>query len=223
MPKDYYIILGVSRDAALVKIKRAYRRAVNRYHPDVTGSRESAETFKQIKEAYETLQDEEKRKSYDEELAGERSPFRITEVPSLVKRRTSLFDEIDTVSSRVDDFFSGFLPGFFYRGKEKRIEKDLYLDLTLSSREAAEGGLFPITVPVIEPCPRCRRSGFWDDFICPLCKGCGRIRSEREFGLSVPPRVKHGTEIKLSMEDIGLRDCYLNITVLIDPTLEEEW
>lgn len=223
MPRDYYIILGVSRDAALVKIKRAYRRAVKRYHPDVTGLREGAEKFKKIKEAYETLQDEEKRKSYDEELARERSPFRITEVPSLVKRRTSLFDEIDTFSSRADDFFSGFLPGFFDRGKEKRIEKDLYLDLTLSSREAAEGGLFPITVPVIERCPRCSRSGFWDDFICPLCKGCGRIRSEREFGLSVPPRVKHGTEIKLSMEDIGLRDSYLNITVLIDPTFKEEW
>ncbi|KPJ55488.1 MAG: hypothetical protein AMJ42_06730 [Deltaproteobacteria bacterium DG_8] len=123
-----------------------------------------------------------------------------------MRRRTSLFDEIDTFSSRVDDFFSGFLPGFFDRGKEKRIEKDLYLNLILSSREAAEGGLFPITVPVIEPCPRCSRSGFWDDFICPLCKGYGRIRSEREFGLIVPPRVKHGTEIKLSMEDIGLRD-----------------
>ncbi len=36
MPKDYYIVLGVSRDAALVKIKRAYRKAVKRYHSDVT-------------------------------------------------------------------------------------------------------------------------------------------------------------------------------------------
>ena len=125
MPKDYYIVLGVSRDAALVKIKRAYRKAVKRYHPDVTSSREGAEKFKKIKEAYETLRNEEKRRRYDKELARERSPFRITEVPSLVRRRTSLFDEIDTLFSRADDFFSGFLPGFFDRGKEKRIEKDV--------------------------------------------------------------------------------------------------
>ena len=122
MPRDYYIILGVSRDAALVKIKRAYRRAVKRYHPDVTGLREGAEKFKKIKEAYETLQDEEKRRSYDEELAREHSPFRITEVPFLVMRRTSLFDEIDTFSSRADDFFFR-IPSRFFRsgeGKENR-------------------------------------------------------------------------------------------------------
>jgi DnaJ-class molecular chaperone len=64
--------------------------------------------------------------------------------------------------------------------------------------------------------------GFWNDFFCPVCSGYGRIRSEREFSLSIPPRVKHGTEIRLSMEDIGLRGAYLNVLVLIDPALEEE-
>ena len=46
--------------------------------------------------------------------------------------------------------------------------------------------------------------------------------AEREFSLSIPPRVKHGTKIRLSMEDIGLRDVYLNVMVSIDPSLEEE-
>jgi hypothetical protein len=41
--------------------------------------------------------------------------------------------------------------------------------------------------------------------------------------LSAPPNVKHGTEIRLSLEDIGLRDVYLNVRVLVDPFLEEEW
>ena len=49
MPKDYYIVLGVSRDAALVKIKRAYRKAVKRYHPDVTSSREGGESLRKLR------------------------------------------------------------------------------------------------------------------------------------------------------------------------------
>jgi DnaJ-class molecular chaperone len=56
-----------------------------------------------------------------------------------------------------------------------------------------------------------------------VCSGYGRIRSEREFSLSIPPNVKHGTEVRLSMEDIGLKDAYLNVVVYIDPDLEEDW
>jgi hypothetical protein len=62
-----------------------------------------------------------KRRRYDEELARELSPFRITEVPSLVRRRTSLVDKIDTFFSRADDFFR--IPTRFFRsgeGKENR-------------------------------------------------------------------------------------------------------
>jgi DnaJ-class molecular chaperone len=54
-------------------------------------------------------------------------------------------------------------------------------------------------------------------FFCPTCHGYGRVQTQREFSLSIPPHVRHGTEIRLSMEDIGLRDVYLNIIVLIDP------
>jgi DnaJ-class molecular chaperone len=61
----------------------------------------------------------------------------------------------------------------------------------------------------------------WEAFFCPACAGYGRVRSQREFSVSIPPNVKHGTEISLSMEDIGLRDAYLNIVVYIDPDLEE--
>jgi len=63
----------------------------------------------------------------------------------------------------------------------------------------------------------------WEDFFCPICFGCGRIRSERAFSLSIPLHVGHGTQIGLFMEDIGLRDCCLNITVFIDPDLEDTW
>jgi len=50
MPRDYYIILGVSRNAELSKIKKAYRKAVKRFHPDLNRSGEDAERFLEIKE-----------------------------------------------------------------------------------------------------------------------------------------------------------------------------
>jgi molecular chaperone DnaJ len=221
MPKDYYIVLGVSRSADVHRIKKAYRTVAKRYHPDVSQTPESKQRFQEIREAYETLTDEGKRKRYDEELARQGSSVSITKVPETIERRRSVFDEMDSVFSPVDDFFSGFLPGFFDR--ERRMEKDLYLEAVLSPEEASRGGLFPIIVPVIEPCTRCSKRGIWEEFFCPVCWGYGRIRSEREFSLSIPPNVKHGTEIRLSMEDIGLRDVYLNVVVFIDPDLEEEW
>jgi len=222
MAKDYYIVLGVSRGADLKKIKDAYRTIAKRYHPDLSQNTERAEHFLEVKEAYETLGDEEKRKRYDEELAGADLELRITRVPEIVRERRSRFEGLESFSSRADDFFSGFLPGFFDVEKKRIGEKDLYFEAILTPREAAEGGLFPVTVPVFEVCPRCRNIGMLENLFCPVCMGYGRVQREREFSLSIPPGVRHGTEITLSLEDIGLKDTYLNIFVRIEPDLEEE-
>ncbi len=222
MPKDYYVVLGISRGANLNRIKKAYRTVVKKHHPDITQSQKSKERFLEIREAYETLSDETKRRRYDEELARQGSEIRISKVPDIIDTRTARLNEIERVfSSTVDEFFEGFLPGFFELDKQRIRGKDLYFEAILSPREAAEGGLYPIAVPVVEPCPRCRKTGFWDEFFCPLCNGYGRVHSEREFSLSIPPNVKHGTEIRLSMEDIGLKDAYLNVVIHVDPNLED--
>ncbi len=65
--KDYYKILGVSKDASQEEIKKAYRKLAVKYHPDKTaGDKEAEERFKEIGEAYEVLRDPEKRKKYDQ-------------------------------------------------------------------------------------------------------------------------------------------------------------
>jgi len=65
--KDYYDILNVPRTASADEIKQAYRKLARKYHPDVNaGDRSSAEKFKEINEAYETLSDPQKRKLYDQ-------------------------------------------------------------------------------------------------------------------------------------------------------------
>jgi len=69
MARDYYIVLGISRSADLNRIKQAYRRVAKKYHPDKTHTEQSAKKFREVREAYETLSDEEKRTRHDRELA----------------------------------------------------------------------------------------------------------------------------------------------------------
>jgi DnaJ-class molecular chaperone len=95
MPKDYYVVLGVNRGASLNKIKKAYRTVIKKYHPDITRTKESTARFLEIKEAYEILSDEAKRKRYDGELAGEGSCLRISRVPKTIKRRRTFLDETE--------------------------------------------------------------------------------------------------------------------------------
>ena len=65
--RDYYEVLGVSRDAAKAEVKKAYRKLARKYHPDANreNQAEAEEKFKEISEAYEVLADEEKRQRYD--------------------------------------------------------------------------------------------------------------------------------------------------------------
>ncbi len=65
MKKDYYEVLGVSKDATKEEIKKAYRRLALKYHPDKSSSPEAEEKFKEISEAYAVLSDDEKRRQYD--------------------------------------------------------------------------------------------------------------------------------------------------------------
>jgi len=65
--KDYYKILGVSKNSSEEEIKKAYKKLALQYHPDKNpGNKEAEEKFKEINEAYEVLGDPEKRKKYDE-------------------------------------------------------------------------------------------------------------------------------------------------------------
>ena len=64
--RDYYEVMGVSRDASADEIKRAYRRLARKYHPDVSKEADAEERFKELAEAYEVLRDPDKRAAYDQ-------------------------------------------------------------------------------------------------------------------------------------------------------------
>jgi len=219
MPKNYYVVLGVSRGADLNQIKRAYRKTAKQFHPDISRSMNS-EKFREITEAYETLSDADRRREHDAQLERIRSAVETAPAPGIISKRRSVYEQMDRFESLVDEFFEGFLPGFYSRERGRPPVKDLYYEIILSPEESTRGGLFPITVPVIEPCPRCRKTGFFDTLLCPVCSGDGRVNSEREFSLSIPPGTPHGTRVRVSMEDIGLIDTFLNVIVYIDLALE---
>ena len=217
MAKDFYLVLGVSRGADVNKIKKAYRRIAKEYHPDISHSQAGAEKLIEVREAYETLTDESRRRAYDAGLERQGSLVKVSRASEVIEQRTSIHDELDQFSSFVDEFFEGFLPGFFTKERGRAPVKDLYYEVILTPEEARNGGLFPITVPVLEACPRCRKAGFWDDFFCPVCMGYGRVHAERKFSLSIPPNVQNGTEMSLSMKDIGLKNTLLHVVVTIEP------
>lgn len=223
MPKDYYVILGISRGANLTQIKHAYRKIAKQSHPDLSRT-PSADEFLEIKEAYETLADAEKRRKYDADLIKTHVPIHITQYPEMVIQRRSVFDETDQFESVLDDFFEGFVPGFFEKERFRSPKKELYYEIILTPREARDGGLFPLKVPVMEACPRCMKSGIWEDFFCPVCFGNGRIQSEREFSINIPANVQNGVQQRIPLGDIGLKDSFLNITVTIDSSRGyEDW
>ena len=64
--KDYYAVMGVSREATQDDIRRAYRKLARKYHPDVSKEADAEQRFKEVGEAYEVLKDPEKRAAYDQ-------------------------------------------------------------------------------------------------------------------------------------------------------------
>ncbi len=75
--KDYFRILGIARDSGPEEIKRAYREMAFRYHPDTAeGGRETAERFREIREAYDVLSDSNSRSRHERELDSQNIPIR---------------------------------------------------------------------------------------------------------------------------------------------------
>ena len=219
MAKNYYVTLGISRGTNLNQIKKAYRKIAKKVHPDTTQAVD-AKKFREAREAYETLADEDTRRQYDAALTSQPTPVRTTSVTDDIKQRSSAIEEMNRFESFMDEFFGGFVPGFFHKERYRQLKKDLYYEVILSPSEALTGGLFPINVPVFEKCPRCRETGFMQSLFCPYCDGRGYRQAERAFSLSIPPRTAHGTEATVSLDDIGLPDANLFARIHIDPYLE---
>ncbi|MBN2494709.1 MAG: J domain-containing protein [Deltaproteobacteria bacterium] len=212
MAQDFYVVLGVSRDADLRQIRSAYRQLVKIYHPDAAP--QPPERFLEVKQAYETLKDAESRQAHDSMLETGRSrrahgePLvvsRSERAPAVARSdRSRLQEEAEGLFTELDEFFAGWIPGLFTRGRTASRQKDLYVELVLSPAEARTGGMIPLSIPVETPCDECGGLGIQQALSCPACRGRGRLVDHHQIEISVPPGVTDGTQARLSLADIGL-------------------
>ncbi|NJN86865.1 MAG: molecular chaperone DnaJ [Leptolyngbyaceae cyanobacterium SL_7_1] len=174
MARDYYEILGVSRNADKEEIKHAYRRLARKYHPDVNKEDGAEERFKEINRAYEVLSEPETRARYDR--------FGEAGVGSAAGAGYQDFSDLGGFADIFESFFSGFSGG---GGQQTRRRSgptrgdDLRLDLKLDFREAIFGGEKEIRISHLETCTTCTGSGAKPGTRprgCPTCSGSGQVR-----------------------------------------------
>ncbi|WP_066374938.1 MULTISPECIES: molecular chaperone DnaJ [unclassified Anabaena] len=175
MARDYYEILGVSRDADKEEIKQAYRRLARKYHPDVNKEPGAEERFKEINRAYEILSEPETRERYNR--FGEAGVSGGAGVG---------FQDMSDMSGFADIFesiFSGFAGGMGGPTQRRRggpvRGDDLRLDLKLDFREAVFGGEKEIRISHLETCEACSGSGAKPGTrprTCSTCSGSGQVR-----------------------------------------------
>jgi molecular chaperone DnaJ len=190
--KDYYEVLGLSRNASQEEIKKAYRKLALKYHPDRNpGDKQAEERFKEAAEAYEVLHDPQKRRIYDQfGHAG------------LQGQGFQGFGDIRDVFSAFGDIFGdlfGFGDIFGMGGRSRTAARrgaDLRYDLEISFIDAAFGKKVSIEVPRSEPCPNCAGSGAepgTGSSVCSACGGSGHItRSQGFFSISTTCPRCHG-------------------------------
>ncbi len=167
--RDYYEVLGVGRDADEGSLKKAYRRLAMKYHPDRNPDNEDAEAhFKEAKEAYEVLNDSQKRATYDQfghaglDAGGGAGGAGFRDI----------FDQV------FGDIFGGRGGGQMHRGA------DLRYDLELSLEDAVFGTSVKINVPVRKSCDECHGSGAkkgTNPSTCQTCQGHGQVRVQQGF------------------------------------------
>jgi len=171
--RDYYEVLGVSRNATDQEIKSAYRRLALKHHPDRNpGDARAEERFKEAAEAYGVLGDPDKRRRYDTYghagLGGGAAGFDPT-----------IFADFSDI---LGDFF-GFGDAFGRRRGPRR-GADLRYNLDVSFEEAAFGMQTQLRIPRVESCEACSGSGAapgTKPTSCPTCHGSGQVTFQQGF------------------------------------------
>jgi molecular chaperone DnaJ len=210
--RDYYGLLGVSRNASDAEIKRAYRKLARELHPDINPDEAAQAKFKEISVAYEVLSDPEKRRIVD--MGGD---------PLENAAMANGFPGFGGLGDVFEAFFGG---GSTSRGPIGRVRpgSDSLLRMRLDLAECATGVSKQVTVDTAvlcdrcqgrgevqtvqrsllgqvmtsRPCPTCRGVGEVILDPCYQCGGDGRVRSRREITVKIPAGVGDGMRVRLA-------------------------
>ena len=178
--RDYYEVLGLEREASGDDIRKSYRKLARQYHPDVNKESDAEQKFKEVKEAYDTLSDDQKRATYD---------------------RYGHVDPNQGFGGGGGDFNGGFGDIFdmFFGGGGRRDPNapqrgnDLQYTMTIDFKEAVFGVEKDITIPRTENCDTCDGSGAKPGTrpeTCTICRGTGQqeVAQNTPFGRIVNRR-----------------------------------
>ena len=175
--RDYYEVLGVAKDAGEREIKKAYKRLAMKYHPDRTqGDKAKEETFKEIKEAYEVLNDDQKRAAYDQygHAAFEQGGMGGGGFGGGFGGGADFGDAFGDIFG---DIFGGGRRG----GGQSRQRRgsDLRYNLEMTLEDAVKGKSVEIKVPTYVSCEPCNGSGAKKGTsakTCSTCHGHGQVQ-----------------------------------------------
>lgn len=176
--RDYYEVLGVSRDASESELKSAFRNLARKYHPDVSDAPDAEERFKEINEAYSVLSDADKRAAYDRfGHQGVRGP-----------NGGPGFETVDF--SDFADIFGDMFGFGGFGGRTRTASRtaprrgaDLQYQVAISFKEAIFGADKEIEITKDETCTTCSGSGAKPGTApktCPECQGRGEVRQTRQ-------------------------------------------
>jgi molecular chaperone DnaJ len=202
--KDYYSVLGVSRNASEREIKQAYRKLARQYHPDVNAGDKSAEAkFKRINEAYEVLSDKEKRRKYDQfgdqwQYADQFAQARRQQTPfwnfSQAGGQSFRFEEAD-LGSLFGDLFGG---GIRRRQVRPRRGKDIKYPVEVTLEEAYHGTKRAIALQTEQPCSDCKGTGLIQNLPCSVCRGSGVVSGVKRLEVKIPSGVRDGSRVRIA-------------------------
>lgn len=181
--RDYYEVLGVSKDADDKTIKSAFRKLAKKYHPDVSKEPDAAEKFKEAQEAYAVLSDPDRRRQYDQfghaafdqMNGGAGFDFSSVDLGDILN---DLFGGAFGGFGGGSDFFSGFGGG---RGGRTRARRgsDKLMRMDLSFDEAVYGCKKEINLDFYDECPKCDGKGGKGEKRCSTCHGSGTVTTQQ--------------------------------------------
>jgi DnaJ-class molecular chaperone len=177
--KDYYRILGLPRSATAQQINRAYRALALKYHPDTshTASDTVAE-FRHITEAYDTLSDPAKRRTYDRLVRESRS----TPAGSSILRH---------------DFDTGKDPLIEVGGAHSVGSEPMQFELLVKPEEARWGATIPLGLTIRTQCSRCCGIGSIKGRKCGACDGMGVLIRRQSISVVLPTGIENGTVLRV--------------------------